>query len=814
MADKANALRRTPRRRAFVILASLFICTIQVKNPAQFPVRGSTEPYREVGYVALQQAVRDASSDNLALLVASHPDDRYVSPAAYLRFDLGMRVAIVLFTRGKGGQNNVGPETGDALGVLRTLEAEQGAAHLGAKVYYLNRPDNGYSRSAEETLAEWGEEETVQDLARLIRKIEPDLVMTTHHLKENHGHDLALLKILPKAVALSGDSKFETPNLPPFAVSRLFRGASVGEEDDATVSLMMDHSDQARGRTYRELAYEALKEHRTQAPLQSMATLLQPIVEMVPVKIGDQPLRRTMLDRLPNLFLALHETIPNFDHRRLNKGHFDNLANHLTSLPELSTVAIELQKRLRAVKAPPGSDLERRLKRRISAVDRVIVQSAEVRVFMKVPLGVEAAPGEDLPLQIWIGNEGHRDVTGIEVTATNNGKLTLVGPGRDRKTLESQESVVIEALYRPPNLSKEDRRRLFTRDTFESPLRIRFRFRIDGQPITIEEFIRTELQPAVKIVVTPGKLLLPSGAKSVPFVVTVERKTRKRVSLRLRIKTSPLMRVEDGFRDVTMETNERFREFTFTLNAPHMPPGVSVMHVHVGDEVVRVNVHKVEVDVSDNLRVGLVPGVDNTTYEVLQSLIGESRLEKFEPGLTLPILDRSRLHTIVVDVRALQNPKACSGFARLLDFVKEGGRLVVFYHKAKEFNIGDAFFRGAPYKLEIGKGRVTRQDAPIRVLVKDHALFTHPNTIRSKDWDGWKQERGLYFPKTYDAQFTELLEMHDPGLPPERGALLHARYGKGDYIYCALSLYRQLKNRHPGACRIFANLISPRKAKD
>ena len=78
-----------------------------------------------------------------------------------------MRVAIVLFTRGKGGQNNVGPETGDALGVLRTLEAEQGAAHLGAKVYYLNRPDNGYSRSAEETLAEWGEEETVQDLVRI-----------------------------------------------------------------------------------------------------------------------------------------------------------------------------------------------------------------------------------------------------------------------------------------------------------------------------------------------------------------------------------------------------------------------------------------------------------------------------------------------------------------------------------------------------------------------------------------------------------------------------------------------------------------------
>jgi hypothetical protein len=217
----------------------------------------------------------------------------------------------------------------------------------------------------------------------------------------------------------------------------------------------------------------------------------------------------------------------------------------------------------------------------------------------------------------------------------------------------------------------------------------------------------------------------------------------------------------------------------------------------------------VDVSVTDGLRVGLLPGVDTTAYEVLQALVGSARLEKFEAGQPIPILDNKRLHTIVVDIRALRERNFRRGFARLLEFVERGGRLVVFYHKDKEFNLDDAAFRGAPYPLHIGKGRVTQEDAVVRILEPQHALFTYPNQIRREDWDGWRQERGLYFPDAYDQQeFKELLEMHDDGQPPERGSLLYARYGAGDYIYCALSLYRQLKNRHAGACRLFANLIS------
>ncbi|MHC4077131.1 MAG: PIG-L family deacetylase [Planctomycetota bacterium] len=185
---------------------------------------------QESGIVALQQAVRDVGADTQVMLVAAHPDDRYVLPAAYLRFLHGYRVAVVLFTRGRGGQNIKGTETGEALARVRTMESEAGAAHLGMKVYYLNRPDGGFSRTAQEALDQWGRRSTTVDLARLVRTIRPDMVMTTHYPGENHGHDKALLEILPDALSLSADAAFVTKGLDPYRVSRLFRGTEGARE--------------------------------------------------------------------------------------------------------------------------------------------------------------------------------------------------------------------------------------------------------------------------------------------------------------------------------------------------------------------------------------------------------------------------------------------------------------------------------------------------------------------------------------------------------------------------------------------------------
>ena len=211
--------------------------------------------------------------------------------------------------------------------------------------------------------------------------------------------------------------------------------------------------------------------------------------------------------------------------------------------------------------------------------------------------------------------------------------------------------------------------------------------------------------------------------------------------------------------------DERFRELTFKLNTPPaLKPGVYPIFVHLGDKRIRVDAHKVDVQVSKGLRVGLIRWRDNTVAQVLESLI-DNRLEVFPKDKPLPLLDRENFDTIVVDIRAFRSTAVRASFARLLQFVHQGGRLVVFYHKDSEFNLADAYFRGAPFHLKIGKGRVTREDAPVRVLLPDHIVFTHPNTVHNKDWDGWIQERGLYFPETYTPRSRNCWRFRIPGSP-------------------------------------------------
>lgn len=190
-------------------------------------------------------------------------------------------------------------------------------------------------------------------------------------------------------------------------------------------------------------------------------------------------------------------------------------------------------------------------------------------------------------------------------------------------------------------------------------------------------------------------------------------------------------------------------------------------------------------------------------------------------SVTLATGDLNQFDTIVLDIRAyLVRADLREHNDRLLDWVRGGGHLVVGYHKTFEWNPGQSgdFFDAdvvevpdegfAPYPLRLGRDRVTLEDAPVEVLQPDHVLFQSPHRITTEDWNGWVQERGLYFPADYDERYTELLAMSDPGEEPLRGGLLIAEFGEGTYLYSALGWYRQLEALNPGAWRMFANLVS------
>lgn len=756
----------------------------------------------ESGIVALKQSLLDVGTDTQVMLVASHPDDRYVLPAAYLRLRHGYRVAVVLFTRGRGGQNSKGTETGEALARIRTMEAEAGAAHLGIKVYYLNRLDGGFCRTAQEALDQWGREPTTRDLARLVRIIRPDMVMTTHFPKETHGHDKALLEILPDALRLSADPAFVTAGLRPYRVSRLFRGAD--EDETPHITLRMTTLDPDRGRTYREAAYEAMREHESQQPQLPMEELLQSDLDLVSVPLLGQPLLKE-IHGVPGLVEALGS---GEDAAKQLADLTSSLRSQVDKPRQLLAGAVELLSKLRGIEAAPGTELATRLERRLEATQRLVLFAAGVQVHIKVDSTLDAVVNTELPIQIQVRNGSEQALSLESVAALSGGRLRLEDQASLPQRVGAARSLELGAYYTCPNLGEQDLRRLFTLDTFEPPLRLGFTISVLGQKVRFERAMLKEVRQPFDIGVWPRPLLLAKRATGVRFVVRVSRNTAKPLDLKLWVNPPAGLTVDQGVRRLEM-TEERGTEEWFELRAPaSLKPGVHSMAVSLGDKSLRVRVHKVAVEVPDGLKVGLIEGPDDTAADVLQLLVGGPRLKVFASGRPLPLLDTESFDTIVVDIRALRSEYMRTAFARLLKFVHDGGRLVVFYHKADEFNLDKAGFRGAPFKLRVGTGRVTREDAPVQVLLPDHVLLNRPNKVRTQDWDGWTQERGLYFPQDYDAAFDELLALSDPELPKERGAVLYARYGKGDYVYCALSLYRQLKQLHPGACRLFANLIS------
>ncbi len=211
----------------------------------------------------------------------------------------------------------------------------------------------------------------------------------------------------------------------------------------------------------------------------------------------------------------------------------------------------------------------------------------------------------------------------------------------------------------------------------------------------------------------------------------------------------------------------------------------------------------VDVKVPKNLKVGYIMGAGDEIPTVLQQIGMNVTLI---PAEKLATEDLSKYQTIVLGIRAYDTQKdVIANNKRLLEFVEAGGRVVVQYNaSASDFNSG----KFAPYPLTLSRARVSVEEAQVKILEQSNRIFHSPNEITQKDFEGWVQERGLYFASQWDPKFTPLLEMRDPGEGEQKGGLLVAQYGKGTYIYTGLAFFRQLPAGVPGAVRLFVNLVS------
>jgi len=763
------------------------------------------------GMLAMRQAARDAAADSMVLVVASHPDDRYILPAVWLRSTFGLRVATLLATRGGGGQNTLGPETGDAFERIRTYETEVGCALAGTEAWYLNCPDGGFRRSAEETFAEWGRAETLRDLVRLLRTIRPDAVLTTHHSEEGHGHDLAVVELLPEAVRLAADPSFDAPG-EPHEIRVFLMGAGSTVSPNA-LEIDADHLDCDRGKALRRIAYDILRgAHVSPGPPNHLDDVFGPVVRFEPQKPDQVSVDGPRPLGLPSVLDP--ELWPGEPARAIQLEGFlkDRLPLLLHTAEPPVDELIAVLRDLRELRQREGlrRDVAVRLGRRITALEQLALTLARVQIEVEAPPGTVAIAGEEFSCSV-------RILTGRGPTPRFRAE-GLDGVGVELTQLGASEqpasSAFAEARVRIPLGPRTDEDPMTARfhaDRFVPPVRIRFHVTLGDLEVPVDVTVPVEQHAPVQLTVVPRILLLPSARKSVQFSVGVQRNSQFPVEGKLEVRAPAGYAIDDDRHDVSLR-EQRSDLFSFFVEAPtERNTSVDVLSIRLGGTKVELPVHKVDVSVPENLRVGVLRSLDDTLPSVLG--VGGLGIEWAELiDADIAAADLSAFDTIVVDIRALRGrPEARYGFRRLLDFARgKGHRLVLFYQKDVEFHPNGEQFRGAPFEpFEISKNRVTRADAPIKVLLPDHPLLRHPNVIRPGDWDGWVQERALYLPEVYADDYQEVLELGDPGQPRERGALLYARTGEGEYVYCALALWRQLKKLHPGAVRMLVNLLTP-----
>lgn len=759
------------------------------------------------GLVALEQAKLDVNSDALVLLVASHPDDRYLLPAVWLRHRHGARVAVLLASRGGGGQNYRGPESGDELERIRTLEAESGCATFGGEVWHLNRPDRGFRRTAAETFAEWGRDETIRELARLLRVIRPDVVMSTHHREETHGHDLALAEALPLAVAMAADPAAAIA-LPPHDTRGLFLGAT-SDPTPAAVTIDADAIDPIRGETYRRLAHEILVQHHLSPGAPGpMESIFEPQMRFAALPIGKDAASSGLFTNVPTLL----DAIVDLDTARAVREATDATTRGAS---DLVASAAALVRSLEAIRVDGESDGSRRRERRLAAARELLAQANRIQVEVTPRPGASAVPGEELPLEVVVRVGGSRPAQSVRATSDAGFVRleTLDGSDGDA-SIAAGGSLRAIATYAVPleeDAGPDATDARFRKDRHVSPVRLRVSMIVEGVEVSRQVDVPVELAPPLRLTVVPRMLLLPLSRGEVRFAVKAERNSAFPVMGQLELRAPAGYRVEGPRTEVALDA-ARTDVFEFSLRGPNdRRSGVDRVRISLGGNVVVLPVHRIDAEVPKSLRIGVIRSLD----DALTSAIGAGGFGLQWVGLSdldLAVGDLEGLDTVVVDVRALRDrPQARQSFRRLLEFsAKPGKRLLVLYHKDVEYDPPGEGFRGAPFQpFQIGKERVTRADAPIRLLAPSHRLLTAPNSVRAEDWDGWEQERGLYFPSVYAAEYEEIVECGDPGMQPLQSALLYARHGDGEFVYCALSLWRQLKKLHPGSVRLLANLLTP-----
>ncbi len=830
---------RTASATALFTLAALHAAepASAVPKPATATI---PEALRELG------AFRELGS---VLYTAAHPDDENTQLLAWLSRGQGYRTADLSLTRGDGGQNVIGPELGDKLGIARTQELLAGRRLDGARQYFSRALDFGFSKDYADTQRVWGRDEVIGDIVRVIRRFQPDVILTRFSPQPGgtHGHHTASAVLSIEAFKLAGDPKAYpeqiAQGLKPWQPKRILQNGSFGRGAPAAGALAVEigGDDPVLGIPLSTLSLRILAQHKTQ----NLGGVIFGQGRGAGVGSGPRTETFTLLGGAPATTGLFEGVATSWTTRYPGPGaEIDALATAaLTSFDEKNLNAnvpalLALRAKLAALPADPLVTDKR------AQLDRVLQSCLGLTVTTTVATP-DAVPGETLRLTHTVAS-----AVPLRWLATRTTAGASLTPGvtlaQKTETQVSQFSLpATTPLTTPywlraegrPGLARVDDPALISNAENLPAVALDYVFEIDGQQLIVadepfsvsgagstEKRRRLDIVPPVSLgftadvtIFTPGAtrtvtveisanrpdragtvaLELPAGWRATPatqpFTLAMLG-AKSRLTFEV---TAPATASSATLGAVAKIGAATYRHARDEVNYPHLPPQLL-------QPVARQRAVAFEVAVTAK-KIGFLPGAGDDIPAALAQL---GCTVTTLTGADLTAQKLAALDAIVIGVRAFNTREdLAANLPALFAWVEAGGTVLAQYNRPGRDLKTD---RLAPYALTLGgnDARVTDEDAAITLLEPKHPAFNSPNKITAADWSGWVQERGAYFGTAWGAGFTPLLACNDAGEAPQKGSLLVARHGKGYYVYTGLGFFRQLPAGVPGAYRLFANLIS------
>ncbi|NIM12302.1 MAG: LmbE family protein [Candidatus Aminicenantes bacterium] len=796
--------------------------------------------------VEIKIALKKLLNLGSVLYIAAHPDDENTAVLAYMCNERLMRTGYLSITRGGGGQNLIGSEKGLLMSVLRTHELLGARKIDGAEQFFTRAVDFGYSKTSEESIKIWGKEDILEDIVFVIRKFQPDVILTRFPSERGfsrHGHHTASTILAVEAFHAAGDpSRFpgQLKYVSPWKPKRIlwntwrpyFRDAKP-EETAKLIAVNVGTYNPLLGKSYYEIASLSRSMHKSQG-------------------FGSVPRRGEWLDYFDLLAGEpakedLFEGIDTSWNRVPGAQKLQKLlekANQEYRVSQPQGIVPLLLKALSELRSLPESYWTLKKTKELKEVIRSCAG-----LWLEATADTHTVtPGQEINVTVSMINRSDFPFILTKIVVPVKTGDDKVIPARqplvENKRHDRKFSMkIIEKEYTHPFWLKETPQKGIYRSanhelrgmaaapyplnvkivlegsgeevSFETPVLYRWRDPVEGErirdlrvtpPVTVNftgkvfYFTGAEAQ-TIGMILRSGpapvsgtlKLNLPSSWKAEPAVLpfTIEEPlTEKRISFKV---TPPLNDTSCNAAADVVVGDRTFHLSQLTIEYPHLP--ILTLHPKAEVRLVRVNVNR------RGQRIGYIMGSGDDIPQYLAQV-----------GFRVDILSDEDLQNqnldvydaVITGVRAYNTRDVFKHVQKsLLDYAAKGGRMIVQYNVSRGLKVQQL----GPYPLRISRSRVSEEDAAVTLLDPQHPLLFYPNKILPGDFEGWVQERGLYFADQWDANYTPLLSSHDSGEDPQKGGLLFSQYGSGYFIYTGYSFFRQLPAGVPGALKLFVNMI-------